>query len=60
MGLHMEPRKSQVVISVIRNTGTDPPREAIGPPRFSFIYICHVNVFFVWVFLFLFLCCVCY
>ena len=24
MGLHMEPRKSQVVIGVLRNTGTDP------------------------------------
>ena len=30
-GLNPTPGKSQVVIGFLRNTGTDPHREAIGP-----------------------------
>ena len=30
-GLDPTPGKSQVVICILRNTGTEPPREAIGP-----------------------------
>ena len=36
--VRIPPRKSQVAIGFLRNTGTNPPGEAIGPQESNFTY----------------------